>query len=296
MEHRSSSRAYTVKMKKRSMAATVIVVLLSVVLIAGILVFSPIGDYLIEHAVQPILALFKGDRETDEKVVSALKAQEEQPTAVPSAVPTPVQNSLTVTETPFYLLQMGAFTEQDQAQEHADKIRSMGAAGYVFEDGSVYRVFAAAYRDEESLKKVQMQVRMDGFEATPYITDRNSVHLTLKGDKTAVDAVQKAVELLSNVPDALCEWNLSLDRQTIDGEEFRKLLSDQLNRVDEALREFDTIASDSLNPIVSVLQKYKNRISTFLQEHDTISRMNACDCKRLQIACIVDYISLFEQE
>ena len=45
MEHRSSSHAYTVKMKKRSMAATVIVVLLSVVLIAGILVFSPIGDY-----------------------------------------------------------------------------------------------------------------------------------------------------------------------------------------------------------------------------------------------------------
>ena len=106
MDHYSNSRPYTVRMKKRSMAATILVVLLSIVLIAGIIVFSPIGDYLMEHALNPVIATLRKPNEKDSDIVSTLKNQEIA-AETPAASPTPVQNSFTIVETPFYLLQMG---------------------------------------------------------------------------------------------------------------------------------------------------------------------------------------------
>ena len=294
MEHRSNSHPYTVRMKKKSMTATVIVVLLSIVLIAGIIAFSPIGDYLSEHVFNPMVSVFTKKQKADSDIVSALKSQEAS--AAPTTVPTPVQNSFTIVETPFYLLQMGVFTEQAQAEEHAQKLRSMGGAGMVYQDGEVYRVFAAAYRDEASLKKVQSQVRTDGFEATPYISEQKSVHITLKGDRTALNTVEQAIMLLTEVPNTLSDLSLSLDKETVDGAEYRQSLNELSDRISELLNQFQTFPSDSIKPFQTILEKYRNRISTFLREHDTITKMNASECKLLQIECITDYILFFEQE
>ena len=295
MDHYSNSRPYTVRMKKRSMAATILVVLLSIVLIAGIIVFSPIGDYLMEHALNPVIATLRKPNEKDSDIVSTLKNQEIA-AETPAASPTPVQNSFTIVETPFYLLQMGVYTEQEPAVEQGNKLRAMGAAGMVYPDGNVYRVFAAAYRDEDSLKKVQSQVRIDGFEATPYITDRNSVHLVLKGDRNAVTAVESAIELLSKIPNDLSDLSLSLDKESIEGSEYKEMLNALNEQVQDVLNRFQNIDTENIKPIQTILEKYRNRISTFLQEHDTITKMNSSDCKLLQIECITDYILFFEQE
>ena len=295
MDHYSNARPYTVRMKKRSMTATILVVLLSIVLIAGIIAFSPIGDYLMEHAVNPVISALRKPKEKDSDIVSALKSQE-LVTAEPTASPSPVQNSFTIVETPFYLLQMGVYTEQEQAEEQGRKLRAMGAAGMVYADGNVYRVFAAAYRDEESLKKVQSQVRTDGFEATPFITDRNSVHLALKGEKVAVTAVEAAIALISKVPGDLSDLSLSLDKESIDGSQYKESLNVLEEQIQDVLEQFQSIDTDSIKPFQTILEKYRIRISTFLQEHDTISKMNSSDCKLLQIECITDYILFFEQE
>ena len=296
MEHRQGSKAYTVRMKKRSMVATIVVILLSIVLIAGIVTLSPLGDYLIEHVFRPVVSLIGSDR--NDKIVSALKNQEQQPSESPTAAPTPepVHNSLNIVETPFYLLQMGAYTEQDAAEAHAQQIRAMGAGGMVYPDGSVFRVFAAAYRDEQSLQSVQKQVRSDGFEATPYITDQNSVYLTLKGDPAAVKMTEDAVLLLTETPNLLCDLSLNFDKGTVSGDDLKETLQDLLAKIQDRIDSFRTTDTASLEPILTLLQKYQNRISTFLQEHDTIQKTNACDLKRLQIECIIDYIQLFERK
>ena len=298
MEHRTNSHAYTVRMKKKNMAATVVVVLLSIILLAGIIVLSPIGDYLMEHAIQPALSAFQKSDQKDTSIVSALKNQEQTASALPLSTPkaTPVENRLNVVELPFYILQMGAFTEQDEAQAHAEKIRAMGAAGMVYQDGAVYRVFAAAYRDQSSLEKVQSQVRIDGFEATPFITDQNSVHIILKGDQDAVKSTEDAILLLSKIPEELCDLSLALDKSEIDGDQLAQSLKELLKEIDQTIKAFDNMQQDSVTILRTVFEKYQNRVSTFLKEHDTISKMNAGDFKLLQIECIIDYIQLFERK
>ncbi len=299
MEHRTGTHVHThtVRMKKRSFAVTAAVVLLSIVLIAGIITLSPLGDYLTEHVFQPVVAFFGAEKKEDRDIVSALKTQEQSPQASTAPTPsaTPAENSLHIVETPYYLLEMGVFTEQAQAKEHAEKIRAMGAGGMICQEGSLYRVFAAAYRDEESLKKVQSQVRTDGFEATPYITEQNSVLLKLKGDAKAVKATESAVDMLSEIPDTLCDLSLAFDRQSIGGDDLRKTLQELNTQLDGVLKTLGAMPADTVDPLKNVLQNYADRISTFLKEHDTIRKENACDLKMLQIGCIIDYIQLFER-
>ena len=296
MEHHTS-RARKDKSKHNGAFATAIVVILSIVLIAAIIVLSPIGSFLADQ-VPGFFAFLAGKNQTDQSVVSALTNQEPSLSANPSVNPTsePVQDSLNVMETPFYILQMGVFTEQSDAEAHALKIRAMGAGGKVYQDGSVFRVFAAAYQDEESLMKVQSQVRKDGFEATPYINDRNSVHITLKGDQSALKMTEDAIELLADIPNQLCSFSLQFDRDTIDGIRLREELSGLTSQINETESQFADVQGDSVQPILTVLKNYQNRISTFLQEHDTINKTNAGELKLLQIECIIDYIQFFKQE
>ncbi len=300
MEHRNGTHArpYTVRMKKRNMAVTAVVVLLSIVLIAGIVTLSPLGDWLTEHVFQPVTAYLNPDKKEDQGIVSALKTQEQQPSASPtaSASAIPLENSMIIAETPFYLLQMGVFTGETQAKEHADKIRAMGGGGVVYCDQTLYRVFAAAYRDEESLKKVQSQVRTDGFEATPYILEQNSVRITLKGNTEAVKATETAVELLTVIPSTLCDLSLQFDKQTLDGDVLKKNLHELNEKLNETMAAFKKLPSGSVEPLQNCLQKYADRISTFLAEHDTIIKANAGDLKHLQIECIIDYIQFFERK
>ena len=102
--------------------------------------------------------------------------------------------------------------------------------------------------------------------------------------------------LLTEVPNTLSDLSLSLDKETVDGAEYRQSLNELSDRISELLNQFQTFPSDSIKPFQTILEKYRNRISTFLQEHDTITKMNASECKLLQIECITDYILFFEQE
>lgn len=298
MEHHSSSRVHSVRTAKRSSVGTAIAVLLTVALIAAIIALSPIGEFLSDHLWKPFASSCAEHGKSDSDIVSALKNQEQTATSQPSVLPTqePIQNSFSILETPYYILQMGAFTEQSDAESHAAKLRAIGAGGFVFSDGSVYRVFAAAYCDEQSLMKVQSHVRKDGFEASPYITERNSVHITLKGDPSAVKMTEDAVSLLSEIPNKLSSLSLELDQNIIDGINLRDALKEIISTIDAVKNASQGIKGETIDPILSVLVKYENRISTFLQEHDTISRMNAGEFKHLQIECIIDYIQFFEQE
>ena len=201
---------------------TAIVVMASIVLIGVMIWLSPLGPMLKEHVIDPIAAFVRGETR-DSDIVSALKTQDEQqetPSPSPSATPNPVKKTVeTVHATPYYILQMGTFLETASAKEHAQKIMELGAAGVVYEDGAVYRVFAAAYTDEESLIKVQSQVRADGFEATPYITEQNTVKITLEGVEQAICDAQAAIGYLSTVPDELCKLSLSYDKGQVTAQE-----------------------------------------------------------------------------
>lgn len=281
-------------------AVTAIVVVLSVGLIALIVYFSPLGSLIQEHIIEPIASVIQIHHE-DEAIVDALKSQDAQQTAAPTeqaAHEEPIRkNVLTVTETPFYILQMGTYLDEKSANEHALQLRTMGAGGVVLHDETIFRVFAAAYRDEESLIQVQSQVRADGFEATPYITEHDSVNITFEGEERAVEQAKSAAEFLSTIPNDLSDLCISFDRNQIDSDTVFEKLENMSDQANEILKTFSDVNNNTLQPILSIVQKYANSISTFSEEHDTISSTDLSGAlKRLQIETILDYIRFFDQK
>ncbi len=277
---------------------TAFVIILVLAAIAGVIVLSPIGKYLNDTLIGPLFSCSEEKKE-DQKIVSTLSAQDKQAAEVtPSPKPEePVYSAVTVEETPFYILQMGAFTTRDDAEKHAAEIRRMGAGGFVYAEGSIFRVFAAAYTDESSLIKVQSQVRSDGFEATPYITNKKAVKLTLEGDPKTVSALKELIELINSIPNRLCELCLLYDKGEITGQEATDVLQKMLESCKSSRSVLADTANDSIEPIRNLLSGYQEKISTFLQENDMIEKKTASgELKRLQLAVIIDYILFFDRK
>lgn len=283
---------------KRSSAWTALIVIVSLLLIACVVVLSPAGVFLLNEVIIPVYGCITGPGE-DQAIVSTLEQQDESLNrATPQ--PSPSQKArevVNVEETPFYILQMGAFTDETKAKEHADEIRRLGAAGVVYPEGSVYRVFAAAYPDESSLMKVQGQVRDDGFEATPYITEIRALKITLDGDAQAVASVKAAVKLMSEVPTELCAAALAYDKNELDAEKLLNRVQSLHESCSAAVRSFDPIGDASVKPIADLAEQYAEKLSTFLKEHDTIhTEMLSGDLKHLQVSIIIDYILFFDRK
>lgn len=298
MEYKRRTSARNSKSKGSGRIFTAVVIILSIILIAGILVFSPAGDYLLAHVLAPVFSCSKEKKE-NQSIVSALEQQDQTIANLPSS-PKPSEKAhqvITIDETPYYILQMGAFLEQNAAETHAEEIRRLGAGGTVYADGSVYRVFAAAYTDEESLTKVQAQVRSDGFEATPYITEKKAIKLTLEGDVQAVRNIEEAVQLMNRLPNELCYISLSFDKGETDEAEMTAALQKLSADCKQCLEIIDTKTQNPISPICELLKKYHEKLSTFLYGHDTMNtEMLSGELKNLQLSILIDYILFFEQK
>ncbi len=296
MEHKRHSAAKSVSRTSSGGFGAAVFIIASVILVACIVVLSPIGNYLMEHVIKP-LSCMPSANDTD--IVSALKQQDLLITAAPRAS-APVEKEhkvLTIDETPFYILQMGAFVNSDDANRHADEIMRMGAGGAVYRDGSVYRVFAAAYADESSLKKVQSQVRSDGFEATPYIIESKSLRITLDGDQQAVKYISDAAQMLNDVPKELSALCLSFDKGEIDDKALCTTLTEKRAAILLTAESLEQIKTSDISAIPTLLKKYVKNISTFLDEHDTMNtEMISGSLKHLQLSTIIDYILFFDGE
>ena len=295
MEHKRHSAAKPSSKAAYSGFGTAIFVIASIVLIACIIVLSPIGNYLTEHVIMPLSCKSANDSD----IVSALKQQDADKTAEPTtpALTEKEHKVITIEETPFFILQMGAFVNADDAARHADEIIRMGAGGAVYQDGSVYRVFAAAYTDESSLMKVQSQVRSDGFEATPYITESKSIRITLDGDQQAIKNISDATKMLNDIPRDLCSLCLSFDKGEIDDKALCNTLTEKHCEILASAKSLEQIKTTDVSSIPTLLEKYAKNISTFLDEHDTMNaEMFSGSLKHLQLSTIIDYILFFDGE
>ena len=269
-----------------------------IALTAGIIVFSPIGEHLMKSVIRPLFSCTTANEE-DKAIVSALSLQDEQLTAQPETpIPTKdARETVLLEETPFYILQMGAFTDVDAAMEHSDQIKRMGGGGVLFSDGTVYRVFAAAYTDEASLVKVQGQVRSDGFEATPYITDKRAVKITFEGKAEGVSILKDAVKVVNDTPSVLTSLCLSYDKSEITESQLTVKVRELFERCNTSIEDMTSIPDASVAPIRSLLLKYQEKLSTFLREHDSMdTKMISAELKSLELSIIIDYILFFDKK
>ena len=304
MEYRRASRKRTRRRNaspKQTSAMSVVVFFIACAIVITIVCTSSAADWLVEHVIAPVITAIRGDGSNDESVVSALRRQEEI-TAQPTALPTPTTRA-TVDETvlerkSYYILQMGCYETLEPAESQALSIRSMGAAGYVFFDETLYRVFAAGYLSADDLTRVQDQIRSDGFDNTAYMIHTQETCVTMTGEEKTLSDVSAVCGWLSAFPDTLSDFALSFDRDGMTsadaGKQIDLWIQDAKDMVASAAAAAEL--TEDLAPILSAAQDYLSYLSTIDTSDVTMSTVIlSANMKYLQLQTMVRFYELTEQ-
>lgn len=272
---------------------SVVLILMCCALAVFLLSTSYWGDRLVDKYITPAFAKMLGRvLITPEPSSEAVMAQASA--ALPSNVESsePERIVFELPETSWYLLQMGAYADPEEAHTQALAIQSMGAGGYIYEDEQGFsRVFAAAYADQESLLQVQQQVRSSGYENTAYSIHPDGVEVTLSGQRTDAERIKSAMETVQKAPYELTDFALKYDEKSLTPAQAIQFMNELAVRLSAARQGFASVEKTS--PMAQ-MDEYAawilDTISTFLAKSGT---MNTIECgaavKHFQIESILKY-------
>ena len=268
---------------------SVIFLLLCCGLTVFLLSTSYLGNKLVDRYITPAFAKIMGKATPVPTAVPVL-AQAQAP--LPTEPPAVEKIMFELPETSWYLLQMGAYADPEEAHAQALAIQSMGAGGYIYEDEQGFsRVFAAAYADQESLLQVQQQVRLSGYENTAYSIHPDGIQVTLSGQGADTQRMKAAMETIQGVPGSLTEFALKYDENEMtpaQAIQFMNELSVSLSAARQCFYGFgDTTPMAQLDAYAEWIM---DSISTFLSKCDTMTKIECgAAIKHFQIESILKY-------
>lgn len=287
------SRTYANRRRKAEKGYTgrsVLFILLCCALAVFLLSTSYLGDRLVDQYVTPAFARIMGKSATPEPTLQPVMALAQD--ALPTATPAMEKVVFELPETSWYLLQMGAYADPEEAHAQALAIQSMGAGGYIYEDEQGFsRVFAAAYRDQESLLQVQQQVRSSGYENTAYSIHPDGIQVTLSGQGADTQRLKAAMETVQSVPGSLTDFALKYDEKSLTPAQAIQYMNELSVSLSAARQCFEGLRDTApMGQMDEYAAWIMDSISTFLAKSDT---MNTIECgaavKHFQIESILKY-------
>ncbi len=205
---RGYKRARGAAVKLNAKAVRAVVFLLLAAVIIYLLCGTSIGTFISERVLAPLFAKIaqptpKSDVLTD-------------PTPTPS---TPIATVLTASGSTevtlpainLYMLQMGVFSSRENAEDVIASLKSLGAAGYAYEDNGNIRVIAAAYVDEASAKSVRDRLTSEGYSCTVYSISTRGAELLITASEERLLPIETAFTLAYDSVSGLSEAVIDFD-------------------------------------------------------------------------------------
>lgn len=248
---------YRRRRRRRKNGGSAIKAVLSIMLVAGAIYIAAsfdIGGWVSDKLVEPVRETF-GGVDGDEPIE-----------------PAPVTGGKTVTREvalptiEHFGLQMGVFASLENAESLAKELTEKGAAGFIVEEASRYRVLASVYSTEADAISVRDRLRNDGVDCTLYSLTSPGIAFSVTATETQTSAIDAAfsayADVLSLLEKAIIEFD-SAQPAVSDGKEAVADIADGLaaalaplseqaeeNEVLSAVRESGLSISDRLNKLI----------------------------------------------
>ncbi len=164
-----------------------------------------------------------------------------------------------------WAVSLGDFDAAEAARIEAARYAPRGAAGFVWEDGDVFRVLAAGYTSEADAKRVAEGLQAaEGIEAATCVRSAERVRLRITATEKQIEALTACESTLRKQTIELFELSFQLDRAEIDAEAARTLLAVAAGRLDEILKSLRAIPGASENAVLSGLFSLTERLRASL--------------------------------
>ena len=236
MELRRRRRTHSGKKSTAQPAAfAALVVFLFLVYAIGA---SKAGTWLAENVAAPV---FRWIAPIEEET----SAETAQTTPEPSAEEQKTTRKISAPAYVCYALQMGAYENEDNAENQAESLREVGAAGYVLRDDEWYRVLAAGYATETDRDSVAENLSAQGVETRAYTISYSERALTVTATETETDAFASAVETASGLPGAVYDACIAFDREQESVEEGKTAVRSIRSDAERALASLGELQDDT---------------------------------------------------
>lgn len=109
-----------------------------------------------------------------------------------------------------YGIQMGAFTDEENAKAFSQELKTRGGAGYIFNDG-FYRVMAIGFQSEEDAIQVKEELKTDEIESHVYKLTTAGADMEITAKEENIREIRSAFEIWEEKYRTIEEIIVSLD-------------------------------------------------------------------------------------
>lgn len=277
MEYRRRKKSGSMRSRPRSRAQSSSGaggMIVSLILIAGIvyiIVTSNAGEWVAREVMAPLFSAVSsiGDKANDapsglnngSTTAGGINLSTGESTAAESAnAVLPALNC--------YMLQMGVYSSHENAQKEAERLRALGAAGYIFADSSSgetrYRVMASGYDSEQSAKSVKDRLTSEGVEAAMYTLSSPQASFRVTADKSAIEDICGAFAAFDEAIDGMGQAVIRFDKESLSMADGKLICADILNAFDAKLTPLESFsgADGTLGEILGAYSDCRAQLDT----------------------------------
>lgn len=210
---------------------------LAALTIVGVIYFSSVGNWLSERVFAPVFAWMDPQEDAPASIQLEPVAQMEGATIRTSALSLPGITCSAV--------QIGIYTNEENARKQAEALKKLGAAGYVISDGKQYRVLAAGYLDSTSLASVRDNLSKQGLETTSYTMQTASVKIVVSAQQTQIDGIERYLKRFAVSVSDVAALAIRFEKENLSCSDGLASLSSLLSEAESALSEFSATVRES---------------------------------------------------
>jgi len=214
---------YIKRRKKRTQrnksggAGRFVVALLFCAAVVYLISASAAGTWLAENVIAPAFtgieeALSQKNRQNDQGEVLNVSLSGSASTK---------KEEITLPALTCHMLQMGVYSQRENAVSQAQALQARGAGGYIIEDNARYRVIASGYDTEESLDSVREQLQTEGIESAKYEVNIPEMVFQVTADEGQLAAVREGFAALKQAQNMLSLLAIEFDRSAMTIDEGR---------------------------------------------------------------------------
>ena len=194
-----------------------------------------------------------------------------------------------------YMLQMGVYSTEENAQEQSERLKKLGAAGYIYNDNGVYRVIASAYLNEEDAQSVKDRLNREGYACTIYKLERSGAELLITTDNQHLASIEKAFDTAGCIVAGVSDISIDFDAEERSVEYASKAV--ERLRVELAEASASIFGSAQTNELLMYLYNYLNDMNEILGREEAVSDRAAYSSaiKQITVVGALRYASLLQQ-
>lgn len=220
------------------------------------------------------------------------------PEAAPAPTPTPAGETVQINMpgVEIYMIQMGCYNTEAECLPAAETLRSLGAAGYVYNDGGALRLIAAAFSDRDSADGVRDRLIEQGHESTVFELKHESVDLLVTADHETVLPIRTAFSFAGECADQLDELSVDFDVNSRSVEYALGVLSELRINAENASAGIEVAAVGS--ETLSLTEAFYGDLREYINETagSSGSRMEfSSSLKELRIKAALRYAYLLDE-